>query len=365
VKPRLRDSVIVQQDGAELVFLVTGGRLVKRFAVDDHVVRLIPLLDGTRTVEQLCDLAGAGRAEITQALDVMRQERLLSVVDGVDVEPVGIGAGEIERYDRQIRLFQDLCDEGASADRHGIDLQRRLRESTAVVCGLGGLGSWLVQGLAVAGVGTIRVCDFDRVEASNLGRQILYATQDVGRLKTEAAVERVAAINPYVRVEPVERRITGPHDLADLVDGAGIVVGCADQPSPYETAGWVAAACMPPAGNVPHIVGGSYSYHVGVLGTTVLPGATACWQCVRSETANDHGRAGLHTLVGRRAVSGVSAPMSGLVGLALTWEVVRVLSGLPPAMTNTWSEFDFWTLRVNTRAIPRRPDCAMCRSCAS
>ncbi|WP_203992758.1 HesA/MoeB/ThiF family protein [Virgisporangium aurantiacum] len=349
-----------------MVFLLTGSRVVKRFVVNDHVLKMIPLLDGSRTVEQLCDLVGPGSREaadeVTGALDVMRRERLLSVVDG-PADAVPPDDADLERHDRQIRLFQDLCDEGLSADSRGIELQRRLRRATAVVCGLGGVGSWLVQGLAAAGVGTLRVCDFDRVERSNLGRQILYSTSDIGRLKTEAAAERVAVIDPQVRVEPVTRRITSPGDLSDLIAGADVVVGCGDQPSPYVLAGWIAAACMSSTARpapVPHIVGGSYAYHVGILGTTVIPGTTACWQCVRAETANDHGREGLETIVARRAVGAASAPMSGLVGLALTWEAMRVLAGLPPALANSWSELDFWNLRVDTRAIPRRPDCPVC-----
>jgi molybdopterin/thiamine biosynthesis adenylyltransferase len=362
--PRLRDSVIVQRDGTEALFLLTGSRVVKRFAVDDTVMALIPLLDGSRTVEQLCDVMGNGSPKaagaVIQALEVMRHERLLSLVD--DIDTAGLRAEEAERHDRQIRLFQDFCDEGLCTDRHGIDLQRRLRDATAVVVGLGGLGSWLVQGLAVAGVGTLRLCDFDRVERSNLGRQILYSADDIGRLKTDAAVERVAAINPHVRVEAVERKITSPRDLDDLVVDADIVIGCADRPSPAEIARWITDACMPPAANIPHIIGGSYAYNVGILGTTVIPGETACWHCVRAGTADDHGREDLDTLVGRRAVSGVSAPMSGLIGLALTWEAMRVLTGLPPALCNAWGELNFWDLRVNTRAIPRRSTCSACGS---
>lgn len=225
-KPKLRDSVIVQRDGPEVVFLLTGSRVVKRFVVNDHVLKLIPLLDGSRTVEQLCDQVGAGSREaadeVMKALDVMRRERLLSVVDGSwDAALLDTGDdAELKRYDRQIRLFQDLCDEGLSSGGRGIDLQRRLQQATAVVCGLGGVGSWLVQGLAAAGVGTLRICDFDQVEVSNLGRQILYSTSDIGRLKTEAAAERVAVVNPHVRVEPVTRRITSPDDLSATCSGS-------------------------------------------------------------------------------------------------------------------------------------------------
>ncbi|GAA3597366.1 hypothetical protein GCM10022419_095760 [Nonomuraea rosea] len=355
-RPRVRDSVIVQRDGDELLFIFSASRTVKRFAVNEVALRLLPLLDGSRTLTDLYELASP--EELRPILDVLREERILSGSSDIAADAAdALGSAPAERYDRQLRLFQDFCDEGLSDLPSGVDLQRALGAATVAVCGAGGLGGWVLHALAAAGAGTIRVCDFDRVEPSNLTRQVLFTTADVGRPKTEAAAERMRAVNPGIAVEPVERKITCPEDLADVVAGADLLVNCADQPDPIALAAIVSAACQP---SVPHIMGASYAYHVGILGTTIIPGRTPCWECVRAETLADHGRDRAVTYIARRERAGVTGPQSGMVGNLLAWEAIRVLTGLPPALAGRWAEFDYWPLSVHERPIPRRPDCPVC-----
>ncbi|HEU5160130.1 MAG TPA: TOMM precursor leader peptide-binding protein [Streptosporangiaceae bacterium] len=355
-RPRLRDSIIVQRDGDELLFLFSANRTVKRFAVNEVALRLLPLLDGTRTLTDLYELASP--EELRPILDVLREERILSGTSDIAADAAdALGSVQADHYDRQLRLFQDFCDEGLSDLPGGVDLQRALGAATIAVCGAGGLGSWVLHSLAAAGTGTIRVCDFDRVEPSNLTRQVLFAATDVGRPKTEAAAERLRTINPHIAVEPIERKITCPDDLEDVVAGVDLLVNCADQPDPIALATVVSAACQP---TVPHIMGASYAYHVGILGTTIIPGKTACWECVRTETLADHGRDRAVTYISRRERAGVAGPLSGMVGNLLAWEAIRVLTGLPPALSDRWVEFDYWPLRVQERPVPRRPGCPVC-----
>ncbi|NJP96846.1 HesA/MoeB/ThiF family protein [Nonomuraea sp. FMUSA5-5] len=360
-RPRLRDSVIVQADGGTLLFLCLADRTVKRFVCDEFVKDVVVLLDGTRTIDEIGALACGddldARARVAEVVQILAGERLLSGVAEPEREFRLLGAARAEFYDRQLRLLQDFCDEGWSPERSGADLQRRLGEATAVVCGIGGLGGWVALALAGAGVGRIRVCDFDRVEVSNLTRQVLFRMADVGVPKVAAAAARLREINPFVEVEAVERRITCAGDLADVVKGADVVVNAADLPTPNDVAGWVSEACWP---DVPHIMGTGYAYHIGVLGTSIIPGRTACWSCVRAETFADHGRDGMETLVGKREKAGAMGALSGLVGNILAWEAIRILAGLPPALGDRWAEVDFWPLEVRSRAIPRRPGCPTC-----
>ncbi|WP_143043586.1 HesA/MoeB/ThiF family protein [Nonomuraea jiangxiensis] len=345
---------------------------MKRFTADDFVVQVVTLLDGSRTVAEIERLARGGVANgtervrealgeadgrelVREVLGVLAAENILSKAQ----EPAfaGLGAGRADFYDRQLRLLQDFCDEGLTPERSGVGLQRRLDAATAVVLGIGGLGGWVALSLAGAGVGRIRICDFDRVEASNLTRQVLFGVGDVGAPKVDAAATRLRSHNSYVEVTAVNRRITGPDDLADLVDGADVVINAADQPTANDVADWVAAACWP---RVPHIMGTGYAYHIGVLGTSIIPGRTACWACVRAETFADHGRHRMESLVGKREKAGAMGALCGLVGNVLAWEAIRIITGLPPALGDRWSEIDFWPLEIQSRAIPKRPDCPVC-----
>ncbi|SEG88331.1 Molybdopterin or thiamine biosynthesis adenylyltransferase [Nonomuraea solani] len=362
-RPRLRDSVIVQADGGTLLFLCLADRTVKRFACDDFVKDVVALLDGTRTLAEIGALTFGddpdAPARVAEVVQILADERLLSRSAAPEREFRLLGAARAEFYDRQLRLFQDFCDEGWSPETSGAGLQRRLDGSTAVVCGIGGLGGWVALSLAGAGVGRIRLCDFDRVEASNLTRQVLFRIADVGAPKVDVAAARLREVNPYIEVESVDRRIGGAADLADVVAGADVVVNAADLPTPNDVSDWVSEACRP---KIPHIMGTGYAYHIGVLGTSIIPGQTACWACVRAETFADHGRDGMETVVGKREKAGAMGALCGLVGNILAWEAIRILGGLPPALGGRWCEVDFWPLEIRSRAIPRRPGCLTCGS---
>src|SRR5215468_7896509 len=123
---------------------------------------------------------------------------------------------QLLRYSRHI-LLSEL----------GVDAQERFAAAHALIVGIGGLGNPVAQFLAAAGVGTLSLIDADRVDLTNLQRQILFDTGVIGRPKVEAAQARIGAVNPEVRVITVSARV-GPNELAPLVTGADVVVDCSD-----------------------------------------------------------------------------------------------------------------------------------------
>jgi molybdopterin/thiamine biosynthesis adenylyltransferase/rhodanese-related sulfurtransferase len=131
-------------------------------------------------------------------------------------------AGSPERYVRQLAL-----------PGFGADAQARLTASRVLVIGAGGLGSTVIPALAAAGVGAIGIVDDDRVELSNLHRQLIHGTADVGRSKAQSAADAVAALNPATRVIPIAERITAANALALLADYDIVVDGCDNFPTRY------------------------------------------------------------------------------------------------------------------------------------
>jgi len=354
-RPALRDSVLVLEGEAdELHFVMTSSSTRKTFAVDDMTRRLIPLLDGSRTLPELevevQDAVSYTPGHLRDVLGVLDAESLLALPTHTEapLEP-----HERERYARQLGLLEELArEDGLPAA--GEALQARLRSATVAVVGTGGLGTWLLASLAAAGVGRLIVCDFDRVELSNLNRQVLFGAADIGARKTEVAAERLAVLDPALVVETLERAVGGVEDVVPLAEAADLVINCADRPSVAETSDWVAAACVPRG--VPHIVGGAYAYHVGSLGLTVLPGRTACWQCARDAV----GAARDGVVRGRRGPGPSLAMFSAVVANLLAWDAVRALLGLRPATAGRLGEIDFRTLDIRWRDIPRRPGCPAC-----
>jgi molybdopterin/thiamine biosynthesis adenylyltransferase len=350
-RPRLRDSVIVVQltDG-RLQFRATYERVVSTFSVEPWVVDLVPLLDGTRTREELAHtLSVSDEGALDDVLTVLESERFLAP----ETSPTDRAA----RHSRQLQLFDEMisADElTAVAPGHDAStIQSRLTCARVVVVGVGGAGSWVVQSLAAAGVGNLVLIDPDIVEPSNLNRQVLFDSGDIGRVKVDAAAERVAEIDARITVDVRRMRVDTSEQLAAQLSEADLVVSCADQPSVPVVADVVATACT--AAGVPHIVGGAYGAQLGAPGVTVLPGRTTCWSCIRAATADDHGRAA-RTVKGS-SPGGSVAPLAGVVGNMTAWEALRILLGAPPALTGGVREVDLATFDSVWRPIPPRDDC--------
>jgi molybdopterin/thiamine biosynthesis adenylyltransferase len=364
--PSLRNSVMAFRQDDTVQFIFTANGTVKTFAADDMIMQLVSLLDGTRSEAELArEVSGSpsySREHFDEAMAVMREENLLLEPDHRG-QATGFTAAELARYDRQLLLFADIGADGTfGSPTTALEMQRGIRDATVVVLGIGGLGGWLATSLAAGGVGTLRICDFDSVEQSNLNRQILFAATDVGRPKTACAAEKLSMINPHTAVEPVDLRLGPDSDLAPIVAGADLVINCADRPSPLATSEWLFRACW--HRGIPHIIGGSYSYHLGLLGTTLIPGRTPCWECLLAETAGDHGRDRATVLAPRPAKGASLVMFVGVLGNLLAWEALRILTGIPAALADRWAEVDFRNLAIRSRTITRRPGCQYCGASA-
>ncbi|MDM7934961.1 MAG: HesA/MoeB/ThiF family protein [Methanothrix sp.] len=163
------------------------------------------------------------------------------------------------RYSRQISLF-------------GEDGQEKLKRTTAFVAGAGGLGSIVSLYLAAAGLGRIRIVDCDRVEVSNLNRQVLHSSRDTGRSKAASAFEALKEINPEIEVEALEEKID-EESLESLLEGCDLIVDALDNfATRYLLNDAAIRGCQP-------LFHGAISGFQGQV-TTVIPGRTACLRCI-------------------------------------------------------------------------------------
>jgi len=360
-RPRLRDSLVIERDGGELLFISTSDRRVKRFAATPAVVELIPLLDGSHAVAdlvaQLCGDSEASAMEVGSALAVLRAEHLLSLVEDPLAGQTTLTPEQVAFYSRQILLFQDLCDSGQLADQTGLTVQERLLSSTVLVCGLGGLGSVVASALAAAGTGRLIVVDDDVVEQSNLTRQTTYSLDDIGTSKADALAARLGRINPDVRFQVEKRTVAAPSDLAELAAQADLVISCADSPSLVEVAATVTEACWP---HTPHFIAGGYSFHVGLVGMLIVPRVTACFHCIYAAFEHCHGRDRTAPYVSKSKHHGIVGAQSGIIGNIAAWECIRYLIGLETALRDRWLEFNYGDVSFDEAVVPRRPDCPWC-----
>jgi molybdopterin/thiamine biosynthesis adenylyltransferase len=250
-------------------------------------------------------------------------------------DPATLGDGELERYSRQLVLPE--WSEAA---------QLALRDASVLVVGAGALGSPVAAYLAGAGVGRLGIVDDDDVEVSNLHRQHLHFTPDVGVPKAESAAAKLRFLNPEVVVEPYRVRLD--ESTADgLVAGQDLVVDCSDS---FATRYAVNAACC--AAGIPLVEG-------GVVGTSGLvmairPGESACYRCAFPEPPPPGTAPSC-------AQAGVLGPAAGVIGSLQALEALKLLSGTGQPLLDAFLQVDLADtafLRVSVRRRADCPDCA-------
>ena len=237
---------------------------------------------------------------------------------------------EIERYARHLMLAEV-----------GGPGQRRLKAARVALVGLGGVGGPAALDLAAAGVGTLRLIDPDVVSLSNLQRQVQFATADVGRPKVQAAADRLSALNPHVRLEPLAERL-------DAASAERLLAGCdlaIDGTDDFETRRRVNAACL--ALDLPLISGalGRWSAQVGVFS------GRPCWACLVPEAPPEAETC---------ARVGVVGALAGLVGSLCALEAVKLITGAGRPLTGRLMILDGLSGAARVAQVAPDPACPAC-----
>jgi bacteriocin biosynthesis cyclodehydratase domain-containing protein len=317
---------------------------------DDRDRRLLASFDGEHTLGQLYE--EFGRADVDDLIAQLQELEL--VEDGADDDLVG--EAERERFDRQLRYFSDV---GRSGGPTPSECQRRLREAKVAVLGVGGLGGSAAIWLASVGVGEMWLIDGDRVEISNLNRQILYTEADVGERKVEVAAARLRAFNSAMRVTATARRLESEAEIADFVAGADVVVDAADWPA-HEIERWCNNACF--EARIPYVTM-SHFPPIARVGPLFVPDRTGCFACQEAAYRRQYPLFDV-AIEQRRAQPSPAAtlgPACGLIGGQVGMEVMHLLTGLAePATLGAAHIYDLRTMQLEREPVVPEPDCPVC-----
>jgi molybdopterin/thiamine biosynthesis adenylyltransferase/rhodanese-related sulfurtransferase len=250
------------------------------------------------------------------------------------LEPVTLSKEEILRYSRHL-IMPEV----------GMDGQTRLKAAKVLCIGAGGLGSPLALYLAAAGVGTLGVVDFDVVDFTNLQRQIIHTTADVGRPKLDSAAEKIKAINPYVEVRPFETRLTSANAL-DLFRQFDIVVDGTDN---FPTRYLVNDACV--LTGKPNVYGSIFRFEgqVSVFATEAGP----CYRCLYPEPPPPG-------LVPSCAEGGVLGILPGLIGVMQATEAIKLILGKGEPLIGRLLLVDALGMKFRELKLRKNPDCPVC-----
>ena len=236
---------------------------------------------------------------------------------------------DLVRYERQI-LYPDLGEKG----------QKRLKQSQVVVAGLGGLGCSASLYLTCAGVGHVTLIDCDRVELSNLNRQVLHYEEDIGEKKPFSAAQKLAKLNSSIEVIPVFKKITA-QNASKIIKGANLVIDGMDN---FKTRFIVNKACV--AEGIPFIHGGVH----GLFGevTTILPGRTPCLACIFPEVPQ------------RKVSLPVFGVTPALIAILQVTEAIKLLAGFGSLLTGKMLYFNGDTMDFTFRNLVKNQNCRVC-----
>jgi adenylyltransferase/sulfurtransferase len=251
-----------------------------------------------------------------------------------DIDTPRLDARATARYRRQLVLPEI-----------GVEGQRRLKRSAVLVVGAGGLGSPLALYLAAAGVGRLGIVEFDAVAESNLQRQVLYGTADLGRSKLDAAVARLGDLNPHVTVEPHATRLTAGN-ASDLVSRYDLVADASDN---FATRYLVNDACV--LAGRPNVHGSIFRFE-GQL-SLFWPGHGPCYRCLFPQPPAP-------AAVPDPASRGVLGVVPGVIGTLQATEAVKWILRRGTLLCRRLLTFDALEMRFREFEVRRDPGCPVC-----
>lgn len=241
---------------------------------------------------------------------------------------------ELLRYSRHLTL-PEIGEEG----------QRRLKDSSVLVVGAGGLGSPAALYLAAAGVGSLGLIDYDRVDETNLQRQIIHGTQAVGTPKLESAAARINDLNPFVGIETFDARLTSENAF-DVLRGFDVVVDGSDN---FPTRYLINDACV--LQGIPYVYGAIFRFdgQTTVFGTEGGP----CYRCLFRDPPPPG-------LVPSCAEAGVLGVLPGVIGSIQALETIKLLVGCGEGLVGRLLLFNALKLEFRELRLRRDPSCPVC-----
>ena len=252
----------------------------------------------------------------------------------VAAEPPSLSNEEIARYSRHL-IMPEV----------GLKGQKQLKAASVLMIGTGGLGAPSGMYLAAAGVGRLGIVDFDVVESSNLQRQIIHGTKDIGRPKIESARERLSDINPYIKIETHETRLTSDNAL-QLFQHYDIVVDGTDN---FPTRYLVNDACV--LSGKPNVYGSIFRFEGQA--SVFWADRGACYRCLYPEPPPPG-------LVPSCAEGGVLGVLPGIVGAIQANETIKIILGAEGILVNRLLLFDAWALKFRELKLRKDSQCPIC-----
>jgi molybdopterin/thiamine biosynthesis adenylyltransferase len=241
---------------------------------------------------------------------------------------------QLLRYSRQMMLPE--------IDAEG---QQRLTDARVLIIGLGGLGSSSSVYLAAAGVGHLVLVDFDEVDISNLQRQIVHATKDIGRLKVDSAAEHLLELNPEIQVTKIDHKIEN-EELEEQIKLSTVVLDCSDN---FQTRFAINDACV--KHKIPLVSGAAIRFEAQLSVFDSRHEDSPCYRCLYGNEAEVEQTC---------TANGVISPLLGIVGSIQACEAMKLIMNLGETLEGRLLLLDVMHMEWHTAKLNKDPNCPVC-----
>lgn len=301
-------------------------------------------------IEDFQNSAQLDEEYLRSALDKLKD---LGIVEEKPRRPESLNEGYCDSYGRQINFMSEF---EKMTGKKRFELQEGLKDAHITILGLGTLGQWIIMGLLSAGVGNLRIVDFDTVEERNLGRHPFFKEKYVGEKKTEVVKKEVEAMKKEISVETKDLKMESVEDVKSVVKGTDFVVQSCDFPR-YVVHRWMTEACIDL--DIPNIV-----LHSTVVGPINIPGQTPCYGCLEQSI-----REGFPNYEGyvedvkdamdqRYPEMGVRAPVAGTIAAR---EIVHhQIGALTPRTYDNFIRLHPFSLEITEEPVDQDENCDYC-----
>ncbi|MCQ9124709.1 HesA/MoeB/ThiF family protein [Rodentibacter caecimuris] len=355
MKIGLKDTVL-KYDLESHIVLRFNSELIEIEDEDGDIKFLFSLLDGRFDEDEVCrEFLKVYPCSLDKFNEYMKSLKEMSVIDYIYENP--FDEYKSIRWSRNFDFYEALSNFGHSK----YEYQNKIFNAKVCLLGCGGLGSHILYELTAVGFLNLTIVDFDKIELSNLNRQILYKEIDIGKSKVKTAYENIKAFSPAANILAIETKIKSKDDILKIIRDHDLVICVADKPR-EKIIDWLNSACV--EANVPYINGGLNLARCSFY--SVIPNKTGCADCWRNSVLDTIQDDILSIDINDSVDYTKPAPaLSALVSIAagvMVSEAVKIITNIcPPSLGNKLKVFDFLSCEIKTVEHWKiDKDCSIC-----
>ena len=348
-------SLVPLKDNKTIEFFKSNIRISHKIILEEKLINLLTSLNGRLSLKELINNLELNTTKTLNFINYLEEKKLIET----DIIHQKI---KVHQFNHVLNFLADYI-----KIENLLNEFERLQNSHVIIIGLGAVGSWVATELVKSGILNFTLIDTDIVDISNLNRSY-YTRSDVDKKKILVLKDTLTKINPNISCNLIDENLTSSSFIKKIIDSLltenRIVINCADKPNVDITSAWINKACLET--NTPFIIAGGYNLHLTLLGPTIIPYESACFECIQSQLMKNDKVDDLlksKKLVKVNRNIGNIAPMAVITSTFVVNETIRTLlysKDIYPVMLNRRGNFNYFTHQIKFFDFKKLDSCVAC-----